>query len=86
VIFLSAGKPYTNRTPTAVWIREWVIAQRVEMIQVIADRRERLLLFVPILRELSFASGGGGHSLENGGRHGFELRLACADHVNDDTG
>ena len=52
------------------------------MIQVVADRSERLLLLVPIFCEISLASRSRRHSLENRSRHGFQLRFARAHHVN----
>src|SRR5437764_14102307 len=56
VIFLSTSKLYANRPPTAIGRRQRVITQRIEVIQVVADRSERLLLLAPVFFEIHLAS------------------------------
>ena len=79
-------KFYGDGAPAAVGIRLGVVAESVEVSQVVPDRSEGVMFVLPVAREIGLAAGGFAHSLEHGGGDGFLLRLPGADHVNDRSG
>src|SRR6185312_5100376 len=55
--------------PAAVGIRLWIVAERVEMSEVVAYGFEGLLLILPVLGEVGLAAGRLAHALEDSGRN-----------------
>jgi SAM-dependent methyltransferase len=88
LIFLQTvpDKFHANRAPSGVGIGFGIIAERVEMIEVIADRSKGLVLISPVLGEICFATGGGSHTVKDRRRNGLEPGFLCADHVDRDPG
>src|SRR3984893_14995695 len=76
---------YRDSPPATVRIGLWVVAQRIKMCQVVADRGECFLLLPPGLGKVDLASCGSAHTFEDGARDRIQLGLACADHVNRDA-
>ena len=72
--------------PAAIGIGLGIVAEGIEMAEVVADRGEGLFLVAPTLGEIGFAAGGCGHALEDGGGDGLESRFARADHVDRNAG
>ncbi len=60
--------------PAVVGIWGWVVADGVEVGEVVADGGEGLFLVAPVFGEVGFAAGGFGHALEDGGGDGLGLR------------
>src|SRR5579872_113514 len=71
VILLFVHQFHSDRTPAAILIGARVIAQRIQVVQIVADRSERLFLFVPVFSEVGLASRRRGHSLKNRSRYRF---------------
>src|ERR1700689_904999 len=69
--------------PPGAGVRLRIVAERVEVRQVLLDKREGLLLIAPAAREIGLATRGLAHALEDGGRERLQLRLPGADHVDD---
>jgi len=69
-----------------VGILRGIVADGVEVGEVVADGGEGLLLILPALREIRFAAGGFAHALEDGGRDGLGFGLLGTDHVDDGAG
>ncbi len=82
VIFrMPVPKFYRDRAPAAVGIRLWVVAQRIEMSQVVPDRGKRVLLILPVISKINFSAGGSGHALKYRIGDRFQVCLFGAYHV-----
>src|SRR6185437_2857995 len=80
------AKLHRNLPPSAIGIRAWIVADGIEMVQVVSYRIERLFFLAPVLRKVGFAPGIRSHSFKHGRRNRLELGVARADHVNDNAG
>ena len=58
-----------DSSPAQVRVGLRIIAERVQMSEIIPYRRKGAPLFFPILGEVCFASGGSGHAFKYRGRH-----------------
>src|SRR5215467_4763451 len=78
---LFASELDSDRAPAGVRIRLRVVAQVVQMCEVVADGGKGAALVFPTLGKICFATGLCSHALEN--RSGYRLQLGFlrADHV-----
>src|SRR5271170_3319838 len=85
VIFLQVltHELHCDRAPASVGIRLWVIAECVEVRQVIPDRTECLFFFSPALGKIGFTAGDLAYTFKDGSGNRFFLRFPRTDHVND---
>src|SRR5882757_6832419 len=87
VVFLGVGTNefYVDGAPAAVGIGLGVVAEGIEMAQVVADGGEGFAFVAPAVGEIGFTAGGGGHAFEHDGGDRLEFRFAGADHVDGDA-
>src|SRR5438045_9105546 len=64
-----ADESHLNRAPAAIRIGLRVVADGIEMREIVSNGRKGLLFISPVLREIRFASGCRAHALENRGGH-----------------
>ena len=86
LLHVFADELYVDGAPAVVGVRLRVVAEGVEMGEVIADGGEGLTLITPALGEVGFAAGGSAHAIEDGSGDGIFLGFAGADHVDDGAG
>src|ERR1044071_8159428 len=82
LLLIFRGHPHRDHAPAAVRICFWIIAERVQMGEVVAYRSERLLLLEPVLRKINFSTCRSGHTFKHCRRNWFKLGLPRADHIN----
>ncbi len=83
VLHILAGKFYRDGPPAAIGIRLRIVAECIEVSQIVPDRSECVLFVLPVFRKIGFAAGCLAYPLKYSSRDGFLLRLTCADHVDD---
>src|SRR6266849_4295912 len=70
-----------NRAPSPIGIWFRIVAERVEMRQIVSDGGKRFLFIPPTLGKIGLAASGRAHTFKNGGRNGLKPRLGSAYHV-----
>src|SRR3954470_23722644 len=82
LLLICPGHLHRDDAPAAVRARLGIVAERVQVREVVPNRSKCLLLLEPVLRKINFTAGGSGHPLEHCCRYRLQLRLPRADHVN----
>src|ERR1700722_17977350 len=72
-----------DRAPAGAWVWLRIVAERVEMRQVLLDEGKSLLFVTPATGEIGLAPSRLAHALKDGGGDGLQLRFPGADHVDD---
>src|SRR4029077_5602682 len=80
-----AGQLHGNCAPAAIGIWLRIVAQGIEVREILPDGLESLLLFLPVLRKVGLAAGTRAHALEYRRIHGIFVRFPGADHIDRDA-